>query len=170
MWRKSEDSKLNSSPGVSAAVPSDSSSEPATVSPGIKIKGEISGQGDLFLDGAFEGKIRLPDGTFTAGPNSRITADIEAREIIVRGEVIGTLKARERIQICSTGKLTGDMDTRGIMIEDGAVLHSQVAAAQTALQPAGPQVAVPAAVPGEDQPPQPPRQSIPPRSKGATSA
>jgi cytoskeletal protein CcmA (bactofilin family) len=168
MWRKSEDSKLNSSPDPSvqhsgAALPSDS---PATVSPGIKIKGEISGKGDLLLDGTFEGKVRLPEGTFTAGPNARITAEIEAREIIVRGEVTGTLKARERIQICSTGKLTGDMDTRGIMIEDGAVLHSKVAVPQTVPQPAGPQ----AAAPGQDQAPQPPRQDLPPRTKGASSA
>jgi cytoskeletal protein CcmA (bactofilin family) len=167
MWRKSEDSKLNSSPDPSVqhlggAAPLDSSSEPATVSPGIKIKGEITGKGDLFIDGALEGKVHLPDGTFTAGPNARITAEIEAREIIVRGEVIGTLKARERIQICSTGKLTGDMDTRGVMIEDGAVLHSKVAVPQ----PAGPQAAAPA----EDQAPQPPPQDLPSRRKGASSA
>jgi cytoskeletal protein CcmA (bactofilin family) len=163
MWRKSDDSKLNSSPDPSVqhpggVAPPGASSEPATVSPGIKIKGEISGQGDLFMDGAFEGKVHLPNGTFTAGPNALVTADIEAREIIVRGEVIGTLKARERIQICSTGKLTGDMDTRGVMIEDGAVLHSKVAVPQ----PAGSQ----AVAPGEDHPP---HQDLPPRRKGATS-
>jgi cytoskeletal protein CcmA (bactofilin family) len=40
--------------------------------------------------------------------------------------VIGTLKASERVHIWSTGKLTGDMETRGIVIEDGAVLFSTV--------------------------------------------
>jgi len=40
--------------------------------------------------------------------------------------VIGTLKARERVQVWSTGRVTGDMETRGIVIEDGAILHGKV--------------------------------------------
>lgn len=171
MWRKSEDSRPKSSPGDSsspdpseqhpgAAVPSHSSSAPATVSRGINIKGELSGQGDFTLDGVFEGKVHIPYGTFTVGPNARVTAEIEAREIIVRGEVIGTLKAHERILIQSTGKVTGDMDTRGIMIEDGAVLHSKVAVPQTVPQ---------AAVPEKDHEPQPPSSETLTRSKGAAA-
>jgi cytoskeletal protein CcmA (bactofilin family) len=141
MWRKSEDSKPKSSPASSpssvssaqhpgTAAPQDSAGTPAAVSQGIKIKGEISGHGDLFLDGEFEGKIRLASGTFTVGPNARVSAEIEAPEIIIRGEVIGTLKACERVHIGSTGKLTGDMETSGIVIEDGAVLNSKVAVPQ----------------------------------------
>ena len=83
------------------------------MSRGVIIKGEISGEGDFFLDGTFEGKVHLPDGSFTAGPHAHVTAEIEAREIIVLGEVVGTLRARERVHISSTGRLTGDMDTRG---------------------------------------------------------
>jgi cytoskeletal protein CcmA (bactofilin family) len=150
MWRKTDESKQNSSPGASAspdsaqqhpgaAPPSNSSAALATVSRGIKMKGEISGHGDIFIDGAFEGKVHLSDGTFTIGPNATVTAEIEAREIIVRGEVIGTLKARERVHIASTGRLTGDMDTRGIMIEDGAILHSKVAVPHAAPRAAAPQ-------------------------------
>jgi cytoskeletal protein CcmA (bactofilin family) len=96
----------------------------------IKIKGEICGDGDFFLDGEFEGFIRLTGGTFTVGSNARVSAEIEAREVVIRGEVIGSLKSCERVHIWSTGKLTGDMETRGIVIEDGAVLHSKVATPQ----------------------------------------
>jgi cytoskeletal protein CcmA (bactofilin family) len=162
VWRRSEDSKLkspadvSSSPALSArhaggVVPSHSFSA-ATVSQGIKIKGEISGQGDFSWDGVFEGKIHIPDGTFTVGPKARVSAEIEAREIIIRGEVIGTLMAHERIQIWNTAKVTGNMETRGIKIEDGAVLHSKVAVPQTVAQ---------AAVPEEDQASQLPRPEIP---------
>lgn len=142
MWRKSEDTKSvpesapESKPGANsqtqAAVAGASSSGPVTVSQGIIIKGEISGQGDLILDGTFEGKVHLPHGSFTAGPRSHVTAEIEAREIIVLGEVVGTLIAHERVHISSTGRLTGNMDTRGIVIEDGAILHSRVATPRTA--------------------------------------
>ena len=142
MWRKSEETKstsessmeskpLSNSSVQSVANASASSTASVTVNQGIIIKGEISGQGDLIVDGTFEGKVHLPEGSFTAGPHAHITAEIEAREIIVRGEVVGTLKARERVHVSSTGRLIGDMDTRGIVIEDGAILHSNVANPRT---------------------------------------
>jgi len=169
MWRKSEDSKTKSSPEASLssvssaqhpgpATPQGSAGTPA-VSQGIKIKGEISGHGNLFLDGEFEGKIRLASGTFTVGPNARVSAEIEATEVIIRGEVIGTLKSCERVHIWSTGKLTGDMETRGIVIEDGAVLNSKVGT---------PQVPVPEVSAGEmDRPAQPSSPEPLRRAKGA---
>lgn len=136
MWRKSEHEKPvsnDSSPANSevppstAAKPTQASTAPATVNQHIKIKGEISGRGDFVLDGELEGKVCISDGTFTVGPNARVAAEIEARQIVVRGEVVGSLKAHERIQILSTAKVTGDMDARGIAVEDGAELHSKVA-------------------------------------------
>ena len=137
MWRKPEENKAQSAldalPSTvpsplhpAAAAPRVSPNAPSCVTQGIKIKGEISGREDLFLDGVFEGKIHITDGSFTVGPNARVNAEIEAREIIVRGEVIGTLKASERVQVWSTGSVTGDMETRGIVIEEGAVLRGKV--------------------------------------------
>jgi cytoskeletal protein CcmA (bactofilin family) len=178
MWRKSEDSKPKSSPGVSpstinemqfvsvssahhpgTAAPQSPAGTPAAVSRGIKIKGEISGHGDLFLEGEFEGKIVLDSGTFTVGPNARVRAEIEAPEVIIRGEVIGTLKSCERVHIWSTGKLTGDMETRGIVIEDGAVLNSKVVV---------PQARVPEVSASEiDRPAPPSSPEPPPRAKDA---
>jgi len=142
MWHKSEDSKLkSSSPALSpsspfaghsgAAVRPTEMSPSATVSRGIKIKGDISGQGDLFIDGILEGKVHIPEGNFAVGPNARVSADIEAREIIIQGEVVGALKAHGRIQILSTATVTGNIETRGIVVEDGAVMHSKVAVPQT---------------------------------------
>lgn len=162
MWRKSEDTKSISessselkippslpAQSTAAAAPSTTS---VTVNRGIVIKGEISGQGDLIVDGTLEGKVHLPDGSFTAGPNARVTAEIEAREIIVLGEVVGTLKASERVHISSTGRLTGDMDTRGIVIEDGAILHSKVATPRTASQTEARKTGTPEAAPAESIP------------------
>ena len=162
MWRKVEANKPQLSPDTTPssvpspqrpadAAPSVSPNAPGCVSHGIKIKGEISGQGNLCLDGEFEGRIRIGDGSFTVGPNARVTAEIEAREIIVHGEVIGTLKG-ERVQVSRTGRVTGDMETRGIVIEDGAVLRSKVQGRQ------------------EDQPAQLSRPAVAPRAKEAAAA
>ena len=155
----------------------------ATVSRGVIIKGEISGQGDFFLDGTFEGKVHLPEGSFTAGPHAHVTAEIEAREIIVLGEIVGTLRARERVHISSTGRLTGDMDTRGIVIEDGAILHSKVAAPRAAVPPPTAEKAAPPQAASADSAAASPQASPdqgqtaqssssakePPRTKGAAA-
>jgi cytoskeletal protein CcmA (bactofilin family) len=135
MWRKDEPGKPQSSPDPVPsrdsiterlpAVEALSESAPDTVSKGIRIKGEITGRGDLFWDGVLEGKIQIEDGNFTVGHNARINAEIEAREIIIYGEVRGALKG-ERVQVLSTGKVTGDVETHGIVIEDGAMLRSRV--------------------------------------------
>src|SRR5260370_32040878 len=137
MWRKPEENKpqstLDALPSTvpspqrpAAAAPRVSPNAPSCVTQGIKIKGEISGREDLFLDGTFEGKIHIADGSFTVGPNAHVNAEIEAREIIVRGEVIGTLKARERVQVWSTGRATGGMETPGIVIAHGGTLRGKV--------------------------------------------
>lgn len=183
MWRKAEENKVKSSPGAPPGALSsvqnpgpvgapNSANTPAAVSHGIKIKGEISGQGDFFLDGEFEGKIDLPGGTFTVGPNARVHAEIEARAVIVRGEVIGALKSCERVHILSTGRLTGNMETRGIVIEDGAVLHSKVAVPQaTAVEAAAHETAAPQVSASEEQGLASPGNVEPSaRAKGATAA
>ena len=154
MWHKPDESKPKSTSAASTSPvapthpsgtePQNPPNTPAAVGHNIKIKGEISGHGDFFLDGEFEGLIRLTGGTFTVGSNARVSAEIEAREVVIRGEVIGSLRSCERVHIWSTGKLTGDMETRGIVIEDGAVLHSKVATPQAkAPEAAGPETAAP---------------------------
>jgi len=154
VWHKPDESNPKSPSAASplpvspahpgSAPPLPFPNTPAAVGHNIKIKGEISGHGDFFLDGEFEGLIRLTGGTFTVGSNARVSAEIEAREVIIRGEVIGSLKSCERVHIWSTGKLTGDMETRGIVIEDGAILHSKIAAPQASMaQVAPPETAAP---------------------------
>jgi cytoskeletal protein CcmA (bactofilin family) len=159
VWRKAQEGKVESSSGASPSSVSAAQhppNTPAAVSQGIKIKGEISGHGDLFLEGEFEGKIRIASGTLTVGPNARVRAEIEATEIIIRGEVTGTLKASERVHIRSTGKLTGDIETQGIVIDDGADLRGTVAVPQASLSE-------------KDHLPQPSSPEPPPPAKGASA-
>ncbi len=92
----------------------------ATLSPGIIIHGEISGQEDIVLDGELSGTVRIPNGQVTVGPHGRVKADIEAREILVRGSVLGALRARERVLLGATGRIRGDIVTRQLVIEEGA--------------------------------------------------
>lgn len=137
MWRK-EDEKPQGSAGVSAASAHSTSSSlgglptsnkaAACVSQGIRIKGEITGSEDLFIDGQIDGKVSVPNATVTVGPNATVKAEISGREIVVRGRVEGKLTGSERIQVWSTAKVNGDVKAEKIGIEEGAELHGKMEA------------------------------------------
>lgn len=100
----------------------------ACISQGIRIKGEVTGKEDLFVDGTLEGKLDLGNASVTVGPNGKVKADISAREVVVRGNVEGKIDGSERVQLWNTGRVTGEVKTERLAIEDGAVLRGKVEA------------------------------------------
>jgi cytoskeletal protein CcmA (bactofilin family) len=96
------------------------------VSAGLRIKGEISGNEDMLVEGVVEGPIQLGEGMLTVGATGKVTADVVAREVIVYGKVEGNLAARDRIEIKNEGSVVGNLTTARIIIEDGANLKGSV--------------------------------------------
>jgi cytoskeletal protein CcmA (bactofilin family) len=111
-----------------ASAPSSSSRAAACISQGIKIKGEVTGSEDLFVDGTVDGKLNLTNGSLTIGPNGNVKADVNAREVIVRGKVEGKVTGRDKVQLWSTGQILGEVQTDRLAIEDGALLRGRVEA------------------------------------------
>src|SRR5258708_4268247 len=116
-----------STPSLSGALPT-SSRAAACISQGIKIKGEVTGSEDLFVDGIVDGKLNLANGSLTIGPNGHVKADVHAREVIVRGKIEGKVTGRDRVQLWSTGQVTGEVQTDRLAIEDGPLLRGKVEA------------------------------------------
>ena len=117
----------------------------------LRVKGEISGNEDLHVDGTVEGLIQLDDRRLTVGMAAKVTADVIAREIVVYGSVKGNLRARDKIEIKKDGSVVGDLTTARIMIEDGAYFKGAIEIDRQALesgadysQPAYARVASPA--------------------------
>jgi cytoskeletal protein CcmA (bactofilin family) len=73
-----------------------------------------------------QGSIHLVDGRVSVGPHGKVSADVDAREIVVRGVVKGSLRARERVEVGRTGDIRGDITTVRFAIEEGAQIHSKV--------------------------------------------
>ena len=92
----------------------------------LHIKGEISGNEDLHIDGTVEGLVQLDDRKLTVGASAKLTADVVAREVVVYGSVKGNLRARDRIEIKKDGSVVGDLTTARIMIEDGAYFKGSI--------------------------------------------
>jgi cytoskeletal protein CcmA (bactofilin family) len=92
----------------------------------LHVKGEISGNEDLHIDGSVEGLVQLDDRKLTVGASAKLTADVVAREVVVYGSVKGNLRARDRIEIKKDGSVVGDLTTARIMIEDGAYFKGSI--------------------------------------------
>jgi cytoskeletal protein CcmA (bactofilin family) len=86
----------------------------------LRVKGDITGTEDLVIEGSVEGMIRLEDRKLTVGTAAKVTADINARDVVVFGYVQGNVRATGRIEIKKDGSVIGNLTTAQIMIEDGA--------------------------------------------------
>jgi cytoskeletal protein CcmA (bactofilin family) len=128
------------SPSVEGKTMSTDAMRPLATSPAgtarlgssLHVKGEISGNEDLHVDGSVEGLIQLEDRKLTVGASAKVQADIVAREVVVYGSVKGNLRARDRIEIKKDGSVVGDLTTARIMIEDGAYFKGSIEIDRTA--------------------------------------
>ena len=102
------------------------SSDVTHIGKSIAIKGEVSGSENTYLDGELEGSIGLVDGVLTVGPDGRIRADLQARNIVIQGRVDGNLYGLERVELKKSAVFVGNIYTPRITIEDGAFLEGTV--------------------------------------------
>ena len=97
----------------------ESRTELAHIGKSVVVKGELSGSEDLYLDGEVEGTIELRGNSLTIGPNGRVRANVQAKDIVVHGKVNGNMKA-DRIELKKSALVSGDLATQRVVIEDGA--------------------------------------------------
>jgi cytoskeletal protein CcmA (bactofilin family) len=109
-----------SEPMATRPAPSTTTADQATIGKSLVIKGEVTGSESLYIDGRVEGSINLSGNRVTVGRNGVVSANVNAREIVVLGKVRGNLTASDRVDIRSDGSLTGDVVAARISIEDGA--------------------------------------------------
>jgi len=128
MWKKDEDTtqqagrtaRDSETPARSGAAASAPSDRTATIGSAIKIKGEVSGDEDLLIQGRVDGSIDLAEHAVTVGTQGHVTASIVASVVTVEGRVDGDIDARERIVLRSSSQVEGDITAPRVVLEDGA--------------------------------------------------
>jgi len=86
----------------------------------VQIKGELTGNEDLTIDGLVDGKILLKDHNLTIGANGRITAEVHAKTVVVLGTVHGNITADDKVELAPSGSVEGDIRAPRVAIADGA--------------------------------------------------
>ena len=139
MWNWNNDSEEKASPQARQTLDGGSSlnktnpeprrknmGQTAIIGQSIHIKGELTGNEDLTIDGTVEGNIELKENNLTIGPNGNIKADINAKTVTITGEAQGNVTAVEKVEIRESGKLRGNITAPRVVIADGAFFKGSV--------------------------------------------
>jgi cytoskeletal protein CcmA (bactofilin family) len=91
-----------------------------TIGAKTTIKGEITGDEDVLVEGTVEGQIRISR-DLRVGPGGIVRATVEAQSVVVSGEIVGDCFAVSRVEIQASGKLTGNIRAPKIVVAEGAM-------------------------------------------------
>lgn len=86
----------------------------------IDIKAELTGNEDLVIEGKFHGKIDIKNNDLTIESNADVDAEIQAKNITIRGRIKGNINASGKVYIEKEGKMVGDIAAARISIMEGA--------------------------------------------------
>jgi cytoskeletal protein CcmA (bactofilin family) len=144
----------------------------------VEIKGTLTCNEDLTIEGIVDGKILVKDHSLTIGANGRINAEVHAKKIVVLGHVTGNITADDKVEIAPSGSVHGDVKAPRVSIADGATFKGSIdmekkagaAAHAPSVHAASPQVATMGggAVGGMNRPATAPNQSPEQRVAGAS--
>jgi cytoskeletal protein CcmA (bactofilin family) len=90
------------------------------------LTGELRSTDSLRIDGKVKGQV-FCDQTLTIGESGVVHAAIDGDTIVIAGEVKGDITARHKITLERTARVTGDLSTPGIVIQEGATLEGRIA-------------------------------------------
>ncbi len=101
------------------------SQQATTIAPGSKVKGSITGNAPLRIEGELDGRVLL-DGLVTVARGGLLKGEIQAETVQVSGKVVGNVTGRERVEVLAGGSLEGDVTSPRFVIIEGAFFKGNV--------------------------------------------
>ncbi len=129
MWKKADPEESHSQPApapmpqpspVSRTPVSQPRDQQALIGPTVVIKGDLTGEEDLLIEGRLEGKIEARRHKVTIGKNGRIKGDIYAKMIMIEGTVEGNSYGEEQLIVRQSGNVRGNIVAPRVALEDGS--------------------------------------------------
>lgn len=88
-----------------------------------EFKGELKFKGSFRIEGNFKGTI-TSDALLVVGERGKVEADVKVGELVINGEIRGTLVAANRIEVHDKGRVFGTLITPTLVVEEGAYLEA----------------------------------------------
>lgn len=94
------------------------------IGPSVKVNGDFNGQGDIVIEGIFEGTLKTNGGLYV-GEKAKINGNVEAASAQISGEVTGNMKIKGYLEMAPSAKIIGDIEILEISIARGAILNGK---------------------------------------------
>ena len=94
----------------------------ANIGKSISIRGDLTGNEDMVIEGHVEGKVDLPNSQLTIGADGHVKAEIHAKGVVIIGHVVGNVIGLERVEIQATGRVEGDVAAPKLVVADSAMM------------------------------------------------
>ena len=89
---------------------------------GSEFEGKLTFQGSVHIDGKFAGEIRTTD-DLNIGQAAKVSAEIYVGSIVVHGEVQGNIHAKNMVELETTAKVFGTIETPALVVKKGAIFE-----------------------------------------------
>jgi cytoskeletal protein CcmA (bactofilin family) len=99
--------------------------QPCVIGKQITIRGNLTGDESLILEGRIEGSVTLAK-DMTVAPGGEAEADIEVEDLTVNGLVTGEIRATRRVVVSSDGRVAGNIRAPRVVIENGARFKGRI--------------------------------------------
>ncbi len=104
------------------SIPSHAEQVTGVIEKGCEFEGKLSFLGTVRLGGIFKGEVYTPD-TLIVGEGARVEGTIDAGVVIISGEVRGTVKARDRVELHRPAVFRGDIVTPSLSLDEGVIFE-----------------------------------------------
>lgn len=93
------------------------------ITSGASVTGDATFESMLRIDGHFSGRITSSSGSLIVGAGGQVNANVEVSVAKIQGIVNGDVIATQRIELGRAAKLSGNIQTPSLVIEQGAVFE-----------------------------------------------
>jgi len=95
------------------------------IASGMRITGDVETNGTLKIDGRIDGSV-VGARQIMLGRNGAIHGNVRAGEVVLGGTVDGAIVAEEKLELQSSAVVNGDIDTKSIVVLEGARINGVV--------------------------------------------
>ena len=103
----------------------------ATIGPSITIRGDVTGDEDLVIQGQIEGTVTLKQHNVVVGPEGKVRAGIHGRSVTIEGNVVGDLQGDEQVILKASATVEGNIQAPRVTLEDGAKFRGGIDMGET---------------------------------------
>jgi len=90
----------------------------------VSVEGDFNGKGDVIIEGKLKGSVKTGQ-NITIGEQAVVEAEIKAANAFIAGVVKGNINVKEKLELTKTAQIFGNINSKSISIEDGAIFNGQ---------------------------------------------